>query len=1325
MEASRWEGGDGLENGGLGSNGDPAPRVARLSPAKRAILAGRRRAGGVAAAAIPARPPGAPLVLSWAQERVWLLEQLRDGRSAYNAPRAVRLRGPLDPDALQAALDEIVRPLLRALLLRLGPDHHVLTIVSHHIASDEPSKRLVAAELEALYAAYRAGRPSPLPPLALQYGDYAAWQRDGGGGQLERELAYWTETLAGAPPTLELPTDRPRPPIETHAGTKLRSVLPPSVSDAVRALGRVQHSTPFMTLLAGFAALLEHWSGQDDLVVGTPITSRSHAELEPLIGFFSNTLALRIRLGGNPTFTDVVARTRDACTGAYANQKLPFERLVQELRPERDLSRNPIFQVMFTLRPGGISALRLEGLETEILAVESGASKFDLNVIAMDGPTGIVLVWEYNTDLFDAGTIERLAGRYKALLSAVAAQPDLRLSELDVLGPEDRAAIDAWNDTAAPSPVDACVHTLVGERAAAVPGAPAVRGAGRELSYAELWARSQGLARALRARGVGCGSLVGVWADRTPELLVAVLGVLAAGGAYVPLEPTYPPARLAATVADAGLALVVVPSGDVSAAAAFGTDVLGLDDLELSGIAGAGPIGTDVAPTDLAYVVYTSGSTGRPKGVMVEHAGVVNLLRAMSEDPGLSAGEVMVGLTTPAFDLSVPDLFLPLVCGATLVLADRETAADPRALATLLDREQAGLVQATPTTWAMLCESGWAGRPGLRAVCGGERFPASLASDLASRGVRVWNFYGPTEATVWATSARLGPSVTDPVPLGRPLANVRGHVLDGRGRPVPVGSVGELHLAGAGLARGYHDQPDRTAEAFPRGAAAPPGEDRAYRTGDLVRRRPDGGVVFVGRRDDQVKVRGFRIELGEIEAVLGEQPGVASAACSVRDDLPGGPGLVGYVVPAGTLPSVEDLRSALALALPSYMVPSDVVTLAALPLTANGKVDRRALPAPDRRSSPGEDGGGAHGRTAYVAPRNPAEEALAGIWSQLLGIDRISVTDNFFDLGGHSMLAARMVARVERAFRRTLPLAIVMQAGTIEAMAAILVDDGGRDLWRCVVPIKTGDARLPLFCVHGMAGVITGYRHLFPHLSKDQRVYGIQVPGLDGKEPPLRRVEDLAARYIDEIRAIQPEGPYLVAGVCFGAMVAFEMAHQLSEAGAEVALVALIDPPVLRSGLQQIRRRVAKFKREPHGSRMRFMRETVSILLSLLNRAAWDVVTRPRGGRNVAVPRRPHAMEAVNRRAGFLYEPPNYTGRLVLYRSDGLRALEGEGHALAWRTLAGDSVEVLDVPGTTHRTLFRDPYVGVVATHLQERIDEAVALAAAGNGAPASRGVPA
>jgi amino acid adenylation domain-containing protein len=1332
-------------------------RLARLSPAKRAIIERRREAAaGGSGRHITARAPDSPLVLSWAQERLWLLDQLETSSAAYNAPRAVRLRGPLDADALQAALegiiarhevlrttigsvdgepvvhvldqadgalrrvdvtgfagdieaearrllrDEVRRPfdlsrdlMLRGLLVRLAPDDHMLAIVSHHIASDEPSKRLVAAELEELYASHRSGRATKLEPLALQYGDYVAWQRNGS-ADLDREVDYWRNRLRGAPAALELPTDRPRPPFESHRGAKLRTVLPAACSEGLRALGREQQATLFMTLTAGFAAVLEHWCGQPDLVIGTPITGRTHVELEPLIGFFSNTLALRVDVSGDPTFPDLVARVRETCLGAYAHQKLPFERLVEELRPQRDLSRNPIFQVMFTLRPGGVSPLRLEGVESEPVAFETGWSKFDLNVIAIDDPAGIAIVWEYSTDLFDRRTIERLGARFERLVTEAVAQPHRPLSQYDLLAPDELEELAGWNATAAPSRVE-CLHTLIGEQAAAGPDVVAVRGPTGQLTYAELWQAGLRLAGLLRTQGVGPGSLVGLWGERRPELLVGIVGILAAGGAYVPLEPSYPLDRLEITVRDAGLDLVVVPGGDVPGATALGVPLLALDDPRLADEPlDSGVPCPDVTPDDLAYVIFTSGSTGRPKGVMIEHRGVVNLLEAMAVAPGLSAGEVMVGLTTPAFDLSVPDLFLPLVTGATLVLAPPSTTADPDALATLLDREQADLAQATPATWSMLCESGWTGRPGLRVVCGGERYSAGLVRALAARGVSVWNFYGPTEATVWGVSTRLEPTEPDPVPMGWPIKNVRCDVVDGHGRLVALGSTGELHLSGAGVARGYLNRPDLTADRFVTTAQA--SEGRSYRTGDLVRRRADGALVFVGRADDQVKLRGYRIELGEIETVLAGHPAVTLAAATLREDVAGDPRLLAYVVvaPDSPAPPAEELRALVARKLPAYMVPSKIFTIDVMPRTSNGKLDRALLPT---------DAGEVDTNRSTVAPRTPEEEVLAGIWTELLGLEQVGVTDNFFDLGGHSLLAARMVARVEAAFTRKVPLAIVMQAGTIEQIVRLL-DDRGREFFRSVLLIKDGDSPIPLFCVHGMAGTVTGYRHLLPHLDREQRVYGIQAPGLDGEQLPLRRVQDLAEYYVSEIKAIQPSGPYLLTGVCFGSLVVFEMAHQLTtQHGDDVALVGLIDPPVIRSTIQQIRRRIAKLQLVDSHNRRAFLRETFSIFVSLANRKAWGIIVHQYGKRQKPLPRRPHAIEAVNRMATLQYKPPIYKGPTVLIRSGGLRAVEGEGHALAWSTLTGENVDVMDVLGVGHLTLFREPYVQQVGRYLQDSID--------------------
>ena len=1038
------------------------------------------------------RDPGDTTPLSFAQQRLWFIEQLEPGSHAYNSPRVVRLKGPLDTAVLRRSLADIVArhealrtsftatagrpiqtiapaltlplpiadlsgyaedereartrqlaedeirrpfdltraPLLRVRLLRLGREDHVLILTMHHIVSDEWSQGVLFRELAALYQAHLEGNQSPLRPLPIQYADYALWQREWlQGNRLERELTYWRERLQGAPPVLQLPTDRPRPPVQTFRGAKQNLLLPRGLLPELRALSRSEGVTLFMTLLAAFQTLLARYTGQNDIVVGSPIAGRTRMETEGLIGFFVNTLVLRTDLSGDPTFRELLRRVREVAFGAYEHQDLPFERLVEDLQPERNLSYSALLQVLFTLQAAPAPLPRLAGLEVEPHPVERDVARFDLSLRLRVDVDGLRAQLEYNTDLFDAGTIARLLNHFRTLLEDIVADPDGRLSQLPLLTePERYQALVEWNATEAEFPGEATIHEILEAQAARRPDAIAVAFEDETLSYGELHRRAGRLARVLRSRGVGPEVPVGLCVKRSPELLVGLLGILKAGGAYLPLDPTYPRERLELMLADAAVP-VVVTQRELLAVVPAGTAEVVCVDAEAGPPApetDAGPDHGGVSAGHLAYVIYTSGTTGRPKGVQITHRAAVNLLTSLCRAPGLGPQDILLAISPLTFDVATFELLLPLLVGARVVIAPRESTMDGRLLSATMARAGATAMHATPTTWRMLVDSGWTGAPRFKAMSGGEALPASLAEELLVRCGELWDFYGPTETTILSAGGPVRPSV--PLRLGNLVGNTRLYLLDRSLLPVPIGVPGELYVAGAGLARGYLGRPGLTAERFlPEPFSQIPGA-RMYRTGDLMRRRPDGGLEFLGRTDHQVKLRGFRIELGEVETVLTRHPAVRQALALVREDRPGDTRLVAYVLPAaGEAPEAGELRDYLRQKLPDYMVPSAMVLVSGFPHTSSGKVDRSALPAPDHP--------GAEALTSYVAPRGAMERLLAGIYAEVLGVDRLGAHDDFFDLGGHSLLATRIIARLEAALGIELPVRLLFEAPTIAALA--------------------------------------------------------------------------------------------------------------------------------------------------------------------------------------------------------------------------------------------------------------------------------------------------
>jgi amino acid adenylation domain-containing protein len=1062
-------------------------RLAGLSPEKRRLLELRmqlQRAQAAGPALAPRPRGGAPPPLSFSQQRLWVLDRLDPGSTAFNLLRPLRLRGVLNVAALERALDAlrarheslrttfgegadgapvqvihpfaptplpvedlallaeqaregivqaraqedattgfdlVAGPLFRARLLRLRHDEHVLLLAIHHVIADGWSLGIMARELGSLYAAFQAGAPDPLAPLPVQYADFAQWQREHLTGEtLRRQRAFWRAALAGAPPALELPTDFPRPPAERHRGRVWRDRMEPELARRIRAVAAEEGTTPFAVLLAGLRAVLARWSGQEDVTIGAPVAGRGRTEVEGLIGFFVNTLPLRGSVLADDTFRALLRREKAATLAAFDHQDLPFERIVEELRIPRDLSRNPVFQVSLMLQNTPAGAEHLAGIEIAPLQVEYDTARFDLAFDLYEEDDGALRVeTEYATDLFEHATVGRMVAHLKRLLGHAAARPDALVSRLELMDDDERAVLRGWNGTARDWPF-APLHRLFAEQAARTPHAVAVEGADGALTYAELDSLSAGVAAALRARGAGRGTIVAVGVERTTRMVAALLGVLRAGAAYLPLDPEYPAERLAYMLEDAGARLLLTDRAQADRLPATFIDRILLDEI---GPAEAADADAEVGAEDLAYVIYTSGSTGRPKGVMVRHGGACNFLRAMADAPGLRADDVLLAVTTIAFDISVLELFLPLSLGARAVVATREQAADPTLLSALIARTGATVMQATPATWTMLLGAGWTPRAGMRLLTGGEALPRLVADALLSAGAEVWNLYGPTEITVWATAGRV--PAEGAIPLGQAVANTTLFVLDPAGSPAPLGVPGELFIGGAGVTRGYLHRPGMTAERYVPDPFGAPGS-RLYRTGDLVRRRNDGALEFLGRVDFQVKLRGFRIELGEIEGVLRAHPAVGGAVALVRGEGTDAR-LVAYVIPRApdAPPAGTELRAFLKERLPEYMVPSAFVVLDAFPLTPSGKIDRRALPATDAQAE----------ARAFVAPRTAHEQALAEIWREVLRTERVGAEDDFFALGGHSILATQVLARVRRELGVELPLRAMFEAPTVRALA--------------------------------------------------------------------------------------------------------------------------------------------------------------------------------------------------------------------------------------------------------------------------------------------------
>jgi amino acid adenylation domain-containing protein len=1172
---------------------------------------------------LPIRPVSRDeqLPLSFSQQRLWFLDQLEPGSLAYNLAPAYQLTGRLDVRALERTVNEIIRrhealrtvfksvdgqphqvilpsltvkvpvidlreivsdaeraaevrrlftaeaqrpfdlfrgPLLRVTLLWLTENEYVLILAIHHIVYDGWSIGILARELSELYEAFSNGKPSPLAELPVQYADFAQWQRQWLQGEvLEEQLAYWKKQLESAP-TLQLPTDRPRPAVQTFRGARQSFMLSKDLSETLKKFGRREGVTLFITLLAAYQTLLHRYTGQNDIVIGSPTAGRNRRELEGLIGFFLNMLVLRADLSGNPTFRDLLARVRKVCLDGYAHQDLPFEKLVEEMDPARNLSHNPLFQVTFALQNTPRVPLELAGLTASDLDVSAGIARFDLHLFVVEEESGIRGYVSYNTNLFTAATIERMVGHFQTLLEGIVADPDKRLSDLPLLtDDEKRRLLVEWNDTKADYPREKCIHELFEAQAACTPEAVAVMWGNQKRTYRELNARANQLAHHLRKLGVGPEVMVGICVERSLEMAVGLLGILKAGGAYVPLDPEYPKERLQFMLEDTQAPVLLTQKKLAERFSGCRARLLCLDS-DWEEIVQRPQHNPDVGAisNNLAYVIYTSGSTGKPKGVQVPHQSIIRLLFGV-DYVKFGPAETFMHLAPTSFDASTFEIWGALLHGAKCVLpADRFPG--PAEIGELLHRHKVTTLWLTASLFNLVIDQLPEALSQVRQLLiGGEALSVTHVRRALSLlpSTQIINGYGPTESTTFTCCYRIPAKLDDAVtsiPIGRPIGNTEVYILDSRLNPTPIGMPGELYIGGAGLARGYVNAAELTSQKFiPNPFGKEPGE-RLYRTGDSARYRANGEIEFLGRLDRQVKLRGFRIEPGEIESALGQHPAVRETVVVAREEGPGERRVVAYVaLKPGFGPVTHDLRRFLREKLPNYMIPSAFVYVNSLPLTANGKVNYPALPDPRSQETQSYE---------YVAPQDETERVLCRVWSEVLGVERVGLDDDFFAIGGHSLLAAKLFARLDESFGRSLPLGVLFSAPTVRLLAEHYRNARAPKARAVVVPLRSTGARPPVHGVPGVFGNVICFAELSRELGSDQPFYGLQSVGLDGAEAPLDSIEQMAKLYVREVRSVQAHGPYAIIGACFGATVAYEMARQLLDAGEEVGFLGLLDP---------------------------------------------------------------------------------------------------------------------------------------------------------------------
>ncbi|HEU5374937.1 MAG TPA: amino acid adenylation domain-containing protein [Ktedonobacteraceae bacterium] len=1174
-----------------------------------------------------------PIPQSFAQQQLWLLDQLAPESRAYYTSFGVRLRGSLLVGVLERCLNEVVRrheilrttfeiegdeptqvihppyavdlpwidlsplssaeqeeqisflfkqlahspynlqqgPLLRLIVLQLHSDEYLLLLAMHHIIADGWSLEIFIQEMSLLYEAFVSGKPSPLPDLSIQYADFAAWQRQ----WMQKDyyaslLEYWRQHLADAPPLLMLPLDRPRPPVQTQAGADLLLSFSPSLTRSLKAFSQREGVTLFMVLLAAFQTLLARLSGQEDILIGTIIANRPQKELEKLIGLFINTQVLRTNLSGNPSFREMLQRVRQTALAAYTHQDLPFEKLVEELHPERNLSYHPVFQVLFDFHNIPRKHLKLPGIELEPIYVKRGvASAFDMQLVIEDDEESLSGQIVYHPDLFNASTITRIARHFQELLQQIVDHPDQRIWNLPLVSASERKELLVdWNATQTAFPLDLCFSQQFEKQAAMTPDAVAVVCNHEYLTYEMLNARANQLAHHLRQLGVYPEQIVALFAPRSIPFLISMLALWKVGATYLPLDLQFPDKYIAQVLVESGVSLVLtsgecLPDLDrVSALLPEGFDLRFelFDDLSLN-TQPTSNFATNVTPQHLAYIIYTSGSTGIPKGVMIEQRGMLNHIYAKIQELSLSSSDCVAQTASQSFDISIWQFLAVLLVGGCVHIFPDEVSHDPPALLRELERGSVTNLEVVPPLLSVLLEYAPVAQRGLSdlrwMILTGEALPPELCRRwfMSYQHVPLLNAYGPTECSDDVAHHPITEGFVKEVthtPIGKPIANTQLYVLDRHLEPVPIGVIGELYVGGRGVGRGYLNDAWRTAEAFiPDGFLQQEGA-RLYKTGDLARWLEDGTLEYLRRSDQQIKIHGFRIELGAVEAILQQHPALRDCIVLAQENRAGEKYLVAYGIPSQLAPSPYDLKTYLQERLPDYMVPSYFLFLDAWPLTQSGKIDRHALPHP-------LETGQQTPHVEYVPPRDTLEFQLVQIWEEILEQHPIGVRDDFFELGGHSLLAVQLLLRLEKRLGRTLPLASLFQGKTIELMASLLRQQAAPMPPSPLVEIQRSAALRPFFCVHPAGGSALCYYQLAQALGPEQPFYGLQSPSLEDKDVPFISLEQIAARYIDALREVQPEGPYLLGGWSFGGCLAFEMARQLSQQQQQVALLALID----------------------------------------------------------------------------------------------------------------------------------------------------------------------
>lgn len=1357
-------------------------KYSNLSPAKKALLE-KWKAGKLKADTIPKRQSSNNFPLSFSQQRLWFIDQLYHGSSFYNIPSAFHLTGQLNIRALQESLNEILKRhevwrttfalvngqpvqeiapqltwdlpiinlehlsgknwegevkqlaaleakkpfnlakglLVRATLLRLGEQEHVFLLTMHHIITDGWSIGVFLQELATLYAAFSTNQPSGLPELSIQYADFAVWQRDRLQGELlETQLNYWKQQLSGELPVLQLPTDSPRPNVNTFTGAKQYFTFLKTLTDELNQLSQQEDATLFMTLLTAFNILLYHYTEQEDILIGSPIANRNRAELEGMLGLFVNTLVLRNNLSGNPSFRELLHRVREVTLNAYAHQDLPFEMLVEELQPERDLSRNPLYEVMFVLQNTPTSVQSVSGLTLRTLQFDSGTAQLDIFLSMSESQEGLTGFLEYNTDIFEDATITRFINNFQALLERIVANPEQCISELSPLSPQEQEQLlFECNQTSADYPQDTSLHQLFEQQVELYPDALALISETEQLTYRQLNQRVNQLAHYLQKQGVTEETLVAICLERSIEMIVGILAVLKAGGAYIPLDPSYPVERLGFMLSDSQAEVLITKQEILEKlpASCAKTVCLDIHFNEIARESQENFISSSKAD-NLAYIIYTSGSTGTPKGVLGTHRGTVNGLHWLWKTYPFTKEEVCCQKTAISFVDSVWEIFAPLLQGIPTVIIPDAVVLDPQLFIETLADHKVTRIVLVPSLLRLLLDSYSYLTKNLSHlklwITSGEALSVDLAQTFQKLmpEAKLINLYGSSEVSANVTyyDTSLLPKQATSIPIGRPIDNTQIYVFNRHLQLTSIGVVGELYIGGDGLARGYLHRTELTQERFIDNPFVP--RTKLYKTGDLVRYLNDGNLEYFGRYDDQVKIRGFRVELGEIAEAIAQHKDVRESVVIVQNDDQDSKRLIAYVV-TDKQDIVSQLLPDLQQKLPNYMIPSGFVVLDSLPLTPNGKVDKRSLSS-DNLIKP-------NATKSFVAPRNLTELSLVKTWENLLNTSPIGVTDNFFDLGGHSFLAVRLMAQIHDRFGHNLPLSTLFKNPTIEKLATILKEPVRENSNSHLVAIQPNGSKIPFFCMHGAGGGVRQYFNLSRRLGEDYPFYALQHTPNE-EEPKIISVEETASRYLKEIRQVQPNGPYLLGGHCYGGVLAFEMGQQLQRQGETVSLLVVIDAILTETVVKPAEDDDAKF----------LLRMTESIKTD----SNIDFSLPFEELKNLPLNEQFHL---VNQKANFIFTETEIKDFLLYYKlfkahvqamrdyvpqayphsMTLLRAKEEIIHdfespefhtddpLLGWGKCSSQPIQVVEVPGD-HFSIFVEPNVQELANQLRIYIDNAL-----------------